>query len=439
MFVEHLTSLGEAPTIPMEETEWMIRNAPTLILGEEDPETPQHEPVQILHNWKHLVLEETSPKDSKPETPKSPLPAQTGCPAANAPEKEHGGNAGGTCGQTAKPFDRLTAQSFDDQDPGAMLEAICGEEPDLPAEALPTKVDEIILAPPLLPPFADENSVHDLLVCVRPYFEKGINPDLNIDELVPPVVSWMKQLVETPCHTMWGSECQKAIDGFNKMKLASTSFQERVSTACSTMQAIHGAALKSFRDLKHTYAGKPNQARVLAGQSTVLQKWVSTRQANIRKGLEVEIEKHACAINAFGLGVADLLDESYQQYLESQKEPKIDEMELFESLDHLVALQDSEKSEPEVVPIRKDVKIPDAAPQTMTFEGMREMIGKACQDSGATIDAVTCTALATKLGIAFGESVFHAKDPVPVHHDSPPNGDAQALIPNKDHGSLNIL
>lgn len=94
MSIENSTSLGELPTIPLEETEEMIRNAPTLILGEEetpnDPEASQETHVQILHNWKHLILDEDSP-DSKPDIPKSPLPAQS---AASPPEKEQGGNVG---------------------------------------------------------------------------------------------------------------------------------------------------------------------------------------------------------------------------------------------------------------------------------------------------------------------------------------------------------
>ena len=384
---------------------------PTLLLGESIPgENTSVAPT----------LPDTHP--TAPETGATPplleqANQQGSVPGDGESERKEDGGDG---------LDRCTTKSFDTGDVDGMLEYICGGEILLPAHLLPERVDELVWAPSPLPPFNDEKSYLDLKTCLYVQFENGLVPDTHFEELVPLVINWMKQLVDTPCHTMWGSECQKGIEAITRMKTASASLKERLAAAESTLRALNAAALKSFRDDQARYHGKPNQRKVLEGKSAALQKWLSTRQTDTRKALEVAKENHTRAVQEFSTVVGCLLVEAHQQYMAEVDKPMFDEEKLFETLDADVAATTKESTPEEDVPPSEDFK---AVPATLGFEAIQKLVGDALNTSGATIDMNTRATLAKNLGAAFTMSLFPNHEQADPPTEPPaPNATVEAMF-----------
>ena len=390
--------LGQAETLEIEDTQALL-HARTLILGETDEDV--HEPKTC--ETPTIPDPNATPAGLK-ATPAgggdTATPAAVDHQAGQQGVEGDGGKDGAVSIVETKPsppviseppdvvekapLDRCTTQSFDGSDAGSMLEAVCNEV-DTQHNYDMDQLGSMVLSPSPLPPWANEFSALDLMTCLYVSFEKGMKPDSDMQQLYQPIVTWMKQIQATPCHTMWGSQCQKAIEAFEAMHISASRLREKISAASATTKAISSAALKSYEESKCLHVGKPNKDQLISNKAVVLQKWVTTRQSDIRRALESQVQEHQDASQVFEIVLQHLAKESYQRYLEAQ-ETQVNEHELFAEMD--ASLNTQMKPEevvpglapPEVVPV----------PQTMALQ----VGGPAIGSSGVKIDIKTQNALA---------------------------------------------
>ena len=416
-------------TIFDDEDSAALLSAPTLMLGDCDPETPVPEHLRInpkdLLDTEHEKYESDGEKkttsqpapaiqqepsvEAAPQSAPTPGQAQVGDPpqVSVVPQVQGEVQVGTTAVVEAEPekknVDRCTTQSFGDgQDTFSMLEAMCNMgDSDIPSELLPGPVDSEVLSEPLLPPWQNENAAIDLKTCLGVHFEKGLKPDEHMAQISEYIVSWMKQVYYTPCHTMWGSQFQKGLEAFSRMKKSAERIKEKVSVSTSTLKAVATSALKSYADTQKLYEGKPNQMQVLESKSNALQKWVSTRQQTIRTALTAESETHQKALEEFAKEISRLAGEAYQQHLEDKSCPMIDEDMLFKELDQTLEMEISDPPE-QVAPTAEN---PEVIPDTLAFE---EIVSKALGKSSMTPN--TQKNLATKLQQTFSSTLFASGD-----------------------------
>lgn len=306
----------------------------------------------------------------------------------------------------SKPMDRCSTKNFDDDDDGSeafamLVEAIGTGDLQVPMNTLPCFADQLVSSPSLLPPWIDENHAEDLKTCLSISFDEGFKPDSDITELSKQVVTWMKQISETPCHTIWGAEFQKGLEGFQKMKNASDHLHQHVSTAVTTMKALAKAAMKSFEDSKALYTGKPNLGKALATKSAVLQKWVTNRQLGVRRALDAAVERRDQAAKEFEALLGRLAQDAYDGYLADHEPPTINEDALFEDLDACVSMATVEP--PEQVAPKPDETPEEVAPQSSAFE---KIVASACGLSGAKITPDVHAKLVKQMGDTFTKLVF---------------------------------
>eukprot|EP00435_Cladocopium_sp_Y103_P044740 s2663_g12.t1 len=291
-----------------------------------------------------------------------------------------------------------------------MLEAVCNVDMLVDAKLiLPTYLDQLALAPPKLPPWENEKSALSLHLCLGVHFDEGIEPD-NMVQLAPHVVTWMQQLVDTPCATMWDAESQKAIEAFTAFRKSSDGFHERISATTSTLSAVASAAMRSFDDTKKICHGKHNEEHMLLTKATTLCKWVTNRQSQAQESLEKAAARHADARDTFQAEVSRMVVAAHQQHVSEKEVPMLDDEEsLFERLDKdLENALELQSKEPENVSNAKETP-EEVVPDSQKFEAILKTAL-----AGMPVDDPTHKALVQNLGDAYTKTLFgtqHAGPP----------------------------
>ena len=313
-------------------------------------------------------------------------------------------------------MDRATTKSLESDkaessfDAFAMLQTVCEADMLLDSRVLlPTYLDDLVLGAPKLPPWENEKSALSLHLCLGVHFDEGIEPD-NMLQLSPHVVTWMQQLVNTPCATMWDAESQKTIELYTSMRKSSEGFHDRINATVSTLAAVASAAKRSFEDTKKIYEGKPNQEQMLSTKATTLCKWVTSRQSQAQESLEKAAARHEDVRAAFQAEVCRMVVAAHQRHVSEKAVHVVDEDALFQQLDKELENQlGIESKEPEKVSVKET---PEIVPDTKRFEAL---LSTAL--AGVPIDDPTHKALVQNLGDAYTKTLFGTR---PVH---PPAGD----------------
>ena len=305
-------------------------------------------------------------------------------------------------------MDRLTTKDYEsshvgDMEPIQMLETVCNSDDFLGELSMANHLyDQLALGVPKLPPFESEKAALPLKTCLEPHFDTGLNPTEHSVQLAPHIVTWMQQLVETPCHMIWDAEFQRGIDAYNPFRKSAELLCERVSTTRATCKAVATAAMKSFKETEKLYEGKPNKNLVLSGKATALCKWVTTRHTQARDTLDMAIDKHGFVRSSFMAEVQRITLAAYDQYQEDLKVQPVNETELFEQLDKDLEFQ-------------MDFTVGDGPgsgetpeiPETIATvpEAFQDLIQKTLADAGIPMDGSTHKALIQNLGNAYNKTL----------------------------------
>ena len=395
--------------------------------GDEDDSKP------VLQSLKAFVYD---PEDDTEEVP-TPSPPRPGLPPAPAREppapKSPEGTGPPKVVEAVPSMDRATTKSLESEkvesafDAFAMLQTVCDADLLLNSKMiLPTYLDDLVLGATKLPPWENEKSALSLHLCLGTQFNDGIEPD-NMMQLSPHVVTWMQQLVNTPCATMWDAESQKAIEAYTSMRKSSEGFHERINATESTLSAVASAAMRSFDDTRKMYEGKPNQEQMLITKATTLCKWVTSRQSQAQESLEKAAARHEDVRAAFLAEVSRMVVAAHQQHVSEKEVPVVDENTLFEQLDKDLENElGMGSTEPEKVSLKETPE--EVVPDTKRFEAI---LSTAL--AGVPVDDPTHKALVENLGKVYTRTLFGSQ---PVH---PPAGDDQTSADDKAPTSIYII
>ena len=421
----------------------VLLNARTLVLGDacESPQSPevQLKDVGLLSNAHFLEQQPWSPDEPTPsglrvrpaytsERPAAPPAVEAAEPVkspeqvmANEATKVHADEA-----ETMPYIHQGTSQSLESEpsepcmDPATLLENVCNVDAMLSSMPLvPHYCDQLVLAPSKLPPWGDEKSALNLKTCLESHFDTGLTPE-NMVQLTPHVVTWMQQLADTPCATLWDASNQNAINSYQTMRTSAGTLHERMSAVTSTCKAVAGAAVKSFQEAHAMYSGKATKEKMLQTKAECLSKWVVSRHQQAQQALEKATQAHLKVRETFEADIFKWVGETYTAYMSDLEGQKVNETDLFDQMDQeLEAELNLHTQQPEVVAPMEDMAHDQHVPDTKALE---EMVGKALANS--TVDPSTQKALLENLGAVF-QKTLHGK-PVPEDQQAVASKQAQA-------------
>ena len=266
---------------------------------------------------------------------------------------------------------------------------------------------DMVMATPDFPGWEDPEHVVPLKDYLAPNFQQGLDPEQDMQPLLRPVVSWMQQLSQTPCETVWGMESQKGINAFTTFVNSCSRLQNKISVTKSTFEAACKAAKQSLDEISNKLP--PNHSKIQSKRD-VLQKWLVKRQDQFRQALMDEEKANDKAGAAFLEEVRSLAVAAFQEY---SSEPPLDEELVFAELDEQVMnsmkCDEFPGQQPEdVVP---QELAPEVVPQTKAFENMQQLVGDAFQKAGAKLDAAQQEKLSQSLGEIFKKNMFEPEKP----------------------------
>ena len=319
-------------------------------MGKASPEGTQQETLGESKDGNGECGQSTTPQEPMPATGKAEEPAQISEPA----DKEGG---------STEPDPKTPMDS------AALLETLCTHDPH--PEVTLHRIDDLISAVGM-PGYESEKAALSLSLCLLPDFDSGLGPG-DFSVLLPSVLSWMKQIAQTPCGTMWDHTTQRCLNAFEAMRRASESMQEKLKTTHATKAAASSAALRSYNDTVQQVASRPQAAKaaILDSKASVLCKWLASRHRDLRVSLEQSLEKHAEAIKLFEAEVGWAVSDSYEQWKAAQEIPAVCEADLFQHLDGELEDALRQQTAPEQVDKVPDVPEKVADPATEAAPGIQ--------------------------------------------------------------------
>ena len=376
-----------------------LLHAPTLILGETDLADPDDATIPASIAAESMA---SPPKaDEPPSVPGSEV--NQASQAAAEPTLPPA-----TLGES--PMDRADTMDMDGGDgPGSTagdglneLKAIVRMDP-LAISMAP--ITNLVMREPQFPGWENPDHVIPLKEYLAPDFEKGYTPTQTFHAICPSIISWMQQLSQTPCETVWGMESQKGINAFGQFVDSCSRFKNKFTVARKTLDAAYEAAGKSLSELLAQVP--PNPSKIQA-KKDMLGRWLQKRHLDARVDLDQEQCLHDRANDDFLEQLGALAKEAFEQY---QNEPALNEQALFAELDQQVdgTLETPATSDVPCEQAEKQAK--ESVPQTLGFEAMQQLVGEAFQKAGATIDAAQHEQLAKSLGEMFKNTVFPSDKP----------------------------